>query len=377
MEAVKGKRGRIVIFSNEFYPRIGGIGTYVEQVAAAATDLGYRVELIAPRENGQKEKEFNFSVLWRKGAKKVYSWYYVLQSGLYLVWSRPRYKDDTLFLGQSGVWEALLYTGTFSSLIRTKHLIIALYGTDIIELSQGRTKKFLLKCVLRKCDRITVLSEYAKKLITERYPQFSEKTIVAYGAVRGDLILSNQKPKEDGKLVVITVARVLWRKGQLDTVKAIGELPEGLRNQVEYWVVGPIQNTAYFNQIKKVASEIGVDVVFKGDQRGESLAALYAEADIFVMSSRSHPVDVESFGLAYLEASAIGIPVLGYDLGGVKEAVLEGKTGFLVEEGDINKLSYKLEQLLGDKKLRVKMGHEGMQWAKSFSWEATARKIFE
>lgn len=377
MESVKSKGERIVIYTNEFYPRIGGIGTYVEEMANAAEGMGYDVEVVAPRQRWKRQdREFNFRVKWRRGVRNVYSWFYVLYSGIYLLMDRRRYSDATLFLPQSGVWEGLMYCGLFG-LVKAERIIFALHGTEILELSAGRVRKYLLGRVLRRGDRVTVLSDYCRKLLLERYPELKERVVSAPGAARRAFEYTfREARRSDGKVILLTVGRIDKRKGQTEVVKALSRLNKEEKGMIEYWIVGPVVDVGYYEEIRLLVEYSGVDVVFKGGLCGEELLETYAQADIFVMSSRRQGIDVEGFGLSYLEASAAGLPVVGYRTGGVREVVVEGETGYLVDEGDVEGLAHKLSSLIKDEEKREAMGRMGMNWAKGFSWEKSAQQVF-
>jgi N-acetyl-alpha-D-glucosaminyl L-malate synthase BshA len=73
--------------------------------------------------------------------------------------------------------------------------------------------------------------------------------------------------------------------------------------------------------------------------------------------------ELESFGLTALEALACGVPVAGYDTGGMKEVVEDGKNGFLVRFADVPALAARLKTLLSDAKLRAERGARGRRRA--------------
>ncbi len=93
------------------------------------------------------------------------------------------------------------------------------------------------------------------------------------------------------------------------------------------------------------------------------------------MTSRSLPKSVEGFGISYLEAGFHGKPVVGYRSGGAVEAVVDGETGLLVNEGDVTALADAFRRLLVDSALRQRLGEGGRRHAATFGWDATARVI--
>jgi phosphatidylinositol alpha-1,6-mannosyltransferase len=86
--------------------------------------------------------------------------------------------------------------------------------------------------------------------------------------------------------------------------------------------------------------------------------------------------DVEGFGMVFLEAGAAGKPVIGGRSGGTSEAVLDGKTGYLVDPTDDGELRNALHALMNDSNLRQSMGAAGQQRARAeFSWDSRAASL--
>ncbi len=95
------------------------------------------------------------------------------------------------------------------------------------------------------------------------------------------------------------------------------------------------------------------------------------------MTSVAYRDSVEGLGLGYLEASAHGLPVIAHRIGGVEDAVKAGETGILVDPDDRDGLARAITELVDHGELRRTLGEAGQRWAKRFSWDATARKLFE
>src|SRR3954467_11975706 len=93
------------------------------------------------------------------------------------------------------------------------------------------------------------------------------------------------------------------------------------------------------------------DAVFLGYLTGEKLAKAYASADVFVF-----PSTTDTFGNVVLEAQASGLPVIVSDLGGPKELVEDGATGFVTKAHDPDDFAQAISRITRDSKLRVQMG---------------------
>jgi glycosyltransferase involved in cell wall biosynthesis len=99
-------------------------------------------------------------------------------------------------------------------------------------------------------------------------------------------------------------------------------------------------------------------VIFLGSRK--DTPDLYNAMDVDVLCS--HPV-IETFPQVLLEAQACAVPVVSTDVGSIRDVIADGETGFLVPQGDINALSYRVEQLLNDADLRKKMGQAARERA--------------
>lgn len=83
----------------------------------------------------------------------------------------------------------------------------------------------------------------------------------------------------------------------------------------------------------------------------------------------------EGWGLVVIEANAMGTPSVAYDVNGLRDSVINGKTGVLVKPKDVEAMARKAIQLLSDTNLRNALAHEALSWARNFTWEK-ASQIF-
>jgi glycosyltransferase involved in cell wall biosynthesis len=90
-----------------------------------------------------------------------------------------------------------------------------------------------------------------------------------------------------------------------------------------------------------------------------------------------YPSLKEGWGLTNIEANACGTPVIASNVPGLKDSVVDGKTGLLFEYGNTLQLSDHLVKILSDKSYRDTLGQGGLDWAKNFSWDEAADKTFE
>ena len=83
----------------------------------------------------------------------------------------------------------------------------------------------------------------------------------------------------------------------------------------------------------------------------------------------------EGWGIANLEAAACGTPTIASDVPGLRDSVVDGQTGFLVPHGNVEILSRRIEELLGDEETRARLGIGARRFAERFGWDASARAM--
>ncbi|HUV05756.1 MAG TPA: glycosyltransferase family 1 protein, partial [Armatimonadota bacterium] len=131
----------------------------------------------------------------------------------------------------------------------------------------------------------------------------------------------------------------------------------------------------FFNQTFKLVEDLGLkeSVRFTGYVPAEDLPALYSAATVFV-----YPSLHEGFGLPPLEAMACGTPVITSNASSLPEVV--GDAGIMVDPYNVEELAGAILRVLCDPDLRQEMSAKGLERAKKFSWEETARqtlKVYE
>jgi glycosyltransferase involved in cell wall biosynthesis len=108
------------------------------------------------------------------------------------------------------------------------------------------------------------------------------------------------------------------------------------------------------------------DVSFLGALPFGAVCSEYAEADVFVLTSRAVGERVEGLPLVVLEAAACGLPVIVTRNGGMPEGVSDGVSGYVLEEGDVTGAARALATLAQDTAGRVLMSENALSWIKGF-----------
>ena len=173
---------------------------------------------------------------------------------------------------------------------------------------------------------------------------------------------------------ILTVARLDWHKG-FDTVIRALPAVRAVHPSVRYAIAG-VGEARPFLETLVAELRLGDAVRFLGFVPEDDLPALYNTADVFALVSRRYDLLVEDFGIAVMEASASGVPVLAGREAGLIDAVRDGETGLLVNPYCPAAVAEGLNRLLADDALRRRMGAAGRRAVETyFNWDRIVRDI--
>jgi phosphatidylinositol alpha-1,6-mannosyltransferase len=136
----------------------------------------------------------------------------------------------------------------------------------------------------------------------------------------------------------------------------------------------------YEPDLRRLAQTTGMarHVVLTGAVPAGELPVHYAAGDVFAMPCRTRRggLDVEGLGIVYLEASAIGLPVVAGRSGGAPDAVLPGETGYVVDGRSVAAIARRVAGLLADPAAATAMGARGRAWVeREWRWELLAGRM--
>lgn len=287
-----------------------------------------------------------------------------------------------------GFLKALRKRGVKKSFIQTIHGVLA---DEYVQALHGGASTFRAKLANRvmwhlakleeqaakNATLIVTVSKYSARKISQFYSVDKAKIRVVTNGVdtqkfapaNGSEAIKRQIGVGN-KQCVLFVGRLIPRKGLTFLVEAAKQIIKE-RSATAFVIVGsgPLKNHL-IAQLEKL--NLADNFVFLGDVSEKALAALYNCADVFAFPSIQ-----EGLGIALLEAQATAKPVVAFDVGGVREALIHGETGFLVKPSS-RELAEALLKLLSDKPLREQMGQKGRAFvSRSFSWETCAEKMLQ
>ncbi len=238
-------------------------------------------------------------------------------------------------------------------------------------------KYFLIQPItLRFPKKLFVESKYRLNYYKKIYKIPKEKLEYIPGAICLEDFEVNESKESLRKIYNFSSEDVLILfVGRLERAKGIIELIESFRNltnkyrNIKLLIAGDGSLKDFIiNQSKR-----NEYIIYFGHLSFEKLKKIYKISDIFVL-----PTHYESFGLVLIEAMAFRLPIISTLVEGPMSIVENGKSGFLIKPKDTEKLIKKLEILINNKELRIKMGEYGRKKVeKEFNWSIISQKIFE
>jgi len=368
----------LFLITHEFYPVSGGIATFAEEIAKASAGLGYDVEVWAQSAPSHVEKKWPFRIR-RLPLKGTHDLICQLRLACQLVASRRQLRHATVYLPEPGPMMTMMLLQFFKA-FRPKRLVLTFHGSEILAFAGNPVRRWLAGRLIRHATRVSTLTTYTQNLLLERFPHASKKIFLTPEALRTDFAVVPQRTeraKDKEKVVILTVARLHPRKGQILALQALQMLPASVRSRIEYWIVGGRNKGNYEDRLRALAaSDPLLAVRFFGNIPDAELAQVYDRADIFALTSINHQLGVEGFGLVYLEAAAHSLPIVAHRVGGVSEAVRDGVTGLLVTPDRPAELAAAFEKLIHDVPLRRRLGDAGRVWAARNCWRENASTLF-
>jgi len=249
--------------------------------------------------------------------------------------------------------------------------ILSVWGSDVfITPRRSSFHKKLVEFNLSKADVICSTSGAMAKE-TKKYLKTGREVVITPFGVNIDQFKPPGVGKNGNDIVVATVKALVKGKGYgTDLLIEIFSMACKKHGNLKLVIIGKGEHR---KELKQLAMKLGVagKIEFLGYIPHERLPEVMSKIDIYCCLSKT---DNESFGVAPLEASACGKPVIVSNVGGLPEVAVNGETGFVVNVSDKKSIGLALEQLILDASLRHQMGQLGRHFVESrYNWLENAR----
>lgn len=392
-DGMDARRATHVFISENVPPTWGGVARVAFNLARAFADAGYKTVLCGFDRYVQDPLYKNevFDVLPISSARWKQVRELTLARLLWRIWRTYRGHPVVVY---ALTWKLARVLRLVARRLGWT-LVVFAHGTEITR-SLPAFKRRSLVAVFQRADLCLAVSRYTADVllragIDPRQVQVLNNSVdtEAYYPVtnpeeRARVSALRKELGAEGRVLILTLARVIRRKGQDSVIEALAHLraqgrmpPEGVR-----YVIAGTGPSDEIERLQKLAATLGVDdlIIFYGYVPSEAMRTFYNACDVYVMNSRrlrdGGDEDVEGFGITFLEAGACGKPVIGGRSGGVPDAVAEGISGFLVDPENIQELADRLACLIANPQLRAQMGREGLRRSRDvFSIRAVGKRL--
>ena len=352
---------RVLLVTNDFPPRVGGIQNYLWNIYRG---LGVDVRILAPsfpddlafdESSGVEVHRVPHAIAWPTRA--------LLQT------VRDLSRDaDVVAFG------AVLPMNLIATKL-DRPVVVHTHGFEVAW-ARAPLVRQALRRIGRAASAITVVSDFTRRFIVDATGA-KEKTHLLRTGVDLDrfnpgIETSSLRARYDlgDRPVVVCVSRLVARKGQDQIIRALPAVRSKVPDAKALIVGGgPMRS-----KLEAQAKALGMTdaVIFAGEVPEDELAAHYAAGDVFAMPCRSRyaGLEVEGLGLVYLEAQACARPAITGNSGGAPEAVIPDETGLVVPGDAVGPLADGLVRLLGDPGKARAMGEEGRRFVeREHRWE--------
>lgn len=360
--------GRTLVVTNDFPPRAGGIQAMVMQMLTHLDSAKVVVHTSAQGASADYDATLPFPVI--RDPSRV-----LLPTPAI----RGRVIDTMTRFGCDRVWfPAAAPLGLLASALRehgARRTVASTMGHEIWWAAVPGTAQAMRRIGATN-DVITYLTAYTRERIAPvlrardatamiRLAPGVDSTSFVPGAGRATI---RSRYHLGERPVIVCVSRLVARKGQDLLIQALPHIQREVPGAALLLVgEGPDAH-----RLRMLASRLGVrsDVFFTGRALWGELAAHHAAGDVFAMPCRTRHsgFDVEGLGICYLEAAAVGLPVITGDSGGAPDAVLEGRSGFVVGGRDLRGLVERINWLLNRPDDAARMGKAGREWVRA-QWQ--------
>ncbi len=359
---------RLLLFTSEFPPGPGGIGSHAFQVARHLARLGWEIVVLSPQDYAYEEEITNFNqaqpfMVMRLRHETGGPLKALYRLAIARQWLKRWTPDALLASGERSVW----LTALLSRFQPFPWLAVG-HGLEF-----GNTSywpRYLTRRAFSLASSIVCVSEYTRSRMLELGVHPQKERVIPNGAddelfrpaEKEQIALFRQRLGLGNKPLLLTVGNVTERKGQDVVIRALPELSQSIPG-VHYLLAGLPTSE---KELTDLAQRLGVKdrVHFLGRLDSQALVAAYNACDVYVMTSRhSKSGDFEGYGIAAVEAALCGKPAVVSGGSGLEEAILPDQTGLVVPEDDPKATAAAIARLLKDAPLRLQFGLKARQRA--------------
>lgn len=236
-------------------------------------------------------------------------------------------------------------------------LVVHFHGLDIT--MQDSIYRRALAQGLARFDRVIVVGAWMVDCLVGMGCDPAKIEVIPMGAVPPDTLTARGQP--GGAVSFVAVGRLVGVKGLDRSIAAFAQVHAKCPDARLHLIGdGPLRSA-----LEAQAAALGVAdaVIFHGQMAADDALAYMAGCDVLVHHALDHPGGPEAFGVVITEAMLRGLPVVGTRCGGLPDQIVDGETGLLVDQNDVEAMVAAMARLANDLSLRTQMGAAGYRRA--------------
>jgi len=365
------KPQKIIIFSTAYFPLVGGAEVAVKEITDRIEGEFILITARIRKDLPKREKIGKVEV-FRVGWGSNFDKYLLPFLGTFKALRVIRASGEKRAL----IWAIMASYGGLGALFLK---VLRPKWPFLLTLQEGDSEVHILKrvgffypvwkMIFKKADYVQVISNYLKDFAL-KYGVRGPVEIVPNGINFNKLRVKSLKSKvredlgiKDGEKVILTVSRLVEKNGVDVLIEAMKDVKGKLV------IVGEGKERKAL-ELKVKSLKLENNVIFVGEVKPKEVIDYYSKADVFCRPSRS-----EGFGNVFIEAMAMGVPVVATDVGGIKDFLEDGKNGLKCEVDNSESVAEKINRILEDNNLVDRLIEGGRETVKKYDWEIITEKM--
>lgn len=349
------KKEKVLIFSFSYYPFVGGAEVAIKEITDRIKDIDFDLITYDLKNSLPSEERVGNVNVYRINSFTKYL--YPIKAFLLSIrlHKNKRYKAS---------WSMMANTGFISLFLkiffRLPYILTLQEGDPIPRIKRRVFFVYpIYRLIFKMANKVTAISKYLADFARD---MGARNVLIIPNGVDLNIFKKAQIDREESfkdKKILITTGRLVKKNANEDVIRALSFLPD----KIIFWILadGPDKN-----KLVDLAASLRIldRVFFLGYKIHKDMVDYLNQADIFIRPSLT-----EGLGNSFLEAMAIGLPIIGTPIGGIPDFLKDGETGLFCNVNDSRDIADKISKLLEDKELYKKISKNGESLIKErYDW---------
>lgn len=357
---------------------VGGAGSYTYDLAMGLSKNGHTVSVLTGK-SIHAEDDYKIMKICNKNNIEITRIDWINKSRFWFLCGKKRVLQH---LKVQARYDLIMFCNYTANIIGSKiykkieiPYRIVIHGTDIdYFFKQNRLKDFLMfrrkemVCFFKKAESVISVSNYLQNMLLNYAPYLKKAKVVYNGIDLDEFSKDKVKIKKENLLknigfkgsekIIFCAGRLVNGKGQDTLIRVFSSIVK--KNQDVLLLIAGDGEDLF--RLKKITNDnsISNSVIFLGALSRSETAKYYSNSDIFVSLSRLN----ETFGMVFIEAMALGVPVVGSNIGGIPEVIKNKKNGITVNNLNLKEIENAILSILNNKQFSsslIKNGYESVK----------------